>query len=189
MTGKFSLQKKRAVNRFKSSIKVGDIDEDIVPLCELINAHPDYYTTSSCAGRIVLFQDKGGKLKSEFLAKWHRKVTAKEVIGLLKPCNDVLWYRVEPPIIHVVCSTLKAADRLLGASLSTGFKRTGIQSINPEKYVVEVLSTERFDAPIMVDCKQVVSNEYITILVEESNKKITQSQKKLARLEKAFTQL
>jgi tRNA wybutosine-synthesizing protein 3 len=33
----------------------GSVDELCVPLMELLNAHPDYVTTSSCSGRIALF--------------------------------------------------------------------------------------------------------------------------------------
>ena len=33
----------------------GFLDEKCIPICDLLNGHPDYVTTSSCSGRIALF--------------------------------------------------------------------------------------------------------------------------------------
>ena len=45
----------------------GGIDAPILSLCELINARPEFYTTSSCSGRVVLF--------------WQRELAAAGAVG------------------------------------------------------------------------------------------------------------
>ncbi|MFH1789282.1 MAG: hypothetical protein ABH834_07870 [Candidatus Altiarchaeota archaeon] len=186
MTKGFREHKQEAVNTLQASIKVGDADEEILPLLEKINALLDYYTTSSCAGRIVVFQDRGGKFASDFLGKWHLKADASEVLATIKPCRGTLWFRVEPPIIHVGCESLSAAAKMMEAAQSSGFKRTGLQSLKDERYMLEILSTERFDAPIMKDEKMLVSEDYIGFLVGLANEKITKSREKLERLDAAI---
>lgn len=183
MMERFSAQKKEAVNEFTASVAVGDVDEKIIPLLEKINAHPDYYTTSSCAGRIVVFQDKGGKFKSKFKGKWHGPVTWQNVLSKIAPCDGTLWFRVEPPIIHVGAANLDAAGKMIEKALTSGFKRTGMQTVKKERYMLEILSTERFDAPIMHDKKMLVDKEYIRFLVELANEKINKSQRKIGKLE------
>ena len=41
----------------KDKSKKGSIDDGIIGLINLINSKSDYYTTSSCAGRIVLLDN------------------------------------------------------------------------------------------------------------------------------------
>ena len=45
----FETDKKTALTKIDKS-KKGQIDEQIKPLCDLINSSVDYYTTSSCSG-------------------------------------------------------------------------------------------------------------------------------------------
>lgn len=49
-----------ARHRGKDRSKKGSLDAPIVELVGLINGHPDYVTTSSCSGRIALFEDVDG---------------------------------------------------------------------------------------------------------------------------------
>lgn len=48
--------KSRALGQVDLSRK-GSVDEAIVPLVRYINAREEYYTTSSCAGRISIFSE------------------------------------------------------------------------------------------------------------------------------------
>jgi len=60
---RFSKQKRHAVNKLNVSVSLGDADDGIIRLLERINSLEDYYTTSSCSGRIQLFHDLGSKIK------------------------------------------------------------------------------------------------------------------------------
>jgi tRNA wybutosine-synthesizing protein 3 len=177
------LQRRHALNKFRASVAVGDVDESILPLLEKINSFGDYYTTSSCAGRISVFQDVGSKPLDVSLGKWHRKVTAAEVVACLRPCEGVVWFLAEPPILHVACASLGAAGKMMDAARSSGFKRTGLQGVKEKRFMLEILSTERIDAPLMKDGKMLVPEKYVRFLVNLANKKHADGRKKLRRFE------
>ncbi len=54
--------------------KKGGIDENVLPILKLINAHDDYYTTSSCSGRVYLWRGSGKKNETEWLRVSHELI-------------------------------------------------------------------------------------------------------------------
>jgi len=84
MNGMFQKEKSDFLNK-KDKSKKGSIDKDIIPLIKLVNSNDDYYTTSSCAGRIVLLEMKSRK-KNE--CRWiftkHDRVKFNEINSALK---------------------------------------------------------------------------------------------------------
>ncbi len=48
----FDEQKDKAMEGLRKALKEGKVDEDIIPLLEKINSLENYFTTSSCSGRI-----------------------------------------------------------------------------------------------------------------------------------------
>jgi tRNA wybutosine-synthesizing protein 3 len=178
----FTEQKKKALNDLLAAEKVGDLDMELKPILDDINSLADYYTTSSCFGRVVLMEDLGGKGKDKFAGKWHRKVKPDEVITKIKPCEGVVWFRYESPIIHVMAKTPKKAAEFLHKSREAGFKRSGIQTLKDERILIEVLSTERIDAPVMALKKRLVPNEYVKFLVIQANKKFDAGERKINKL-------
>lgn len=142
----FHQQKENAINELKASIRVGDVDEDLIPLLGKINALEDYYTTSSCAGRISVLQDLGGKGVNKFLGKWHRKVDAEEVLDVLDKCGGTAWFMYEPPILHIAAKTVEQADSMIKTCREAGFKHSGIQSVKEGRIIMEVMDTEKIDS-------------------------------------------
>jgi len=179
---RFLQQKDKAINGLKASISVGDVDEELIPLLGVINSLEDYYTTSSCAGRISLLCDLGGKGANKFLGKWHRKVDAGQVLSALKGNKRTVWFMYEPPILHVVAKTLEKADEFIKAAREAGFKRSGIQSIKDGRVLIEILSTERIDAPVASVKGMLIDEEDLNFLSKASNKKLMQSRQKISRL-------
>jgi len=184
MESVFVRQKRKALNQLAAAERVGDADEELMPLLTKINSHPDYYTTSSCAGRIVLLVDLGSKHESGFLGKWHRRVGAGEVLSALSSESDkgTVWFKYESPIIHVVAQNLDSAEKMARIAYGAGFKRTGIIVAKPGRFVIEVLSTERVEAPVMRDGVQLAGDEYVVHLIEEANKKYDQGVRKIEKL-------
>lgn len=181
---RFSKQKKHAVNKLNVSIRVGDADKGIIKLLEMVNSLEDYYTTSSCAGRIQLFQDLGSKIKSNSIACWHRKVKYSEVAGEFKPVRGLLYFKCEPPILHVAARDIEAARKLLITARESGFKHSGIQSVKPERVMVELASTETIDTPIADNGKKLVSEGYLKYLTKLANCKHAKAQCKIRKLVK-----
>ena len=52
----FEISKRNAIKKIDFSRK-GSIDEPIKDLVELINNCDNYFTTSSCSGRVCLFEE------------------------------------------------------------------------------------------------------------------------------------
>lgn len=53
MEKKFSQWKKQCLNKLDQS-KKGSVDEDIEHVVSLINGREEFFTTSSCSGRVIL---------------------------------------------------------------------------------------------------------------------------------------
>ena len=70
----FDLIKKNQLMK-KDKSNEQRIDPAIRNLCEKINRKKDYYTTSSCSGRIVLVKGLKDKAKNVFLLKAHEKIS------------------------------------------------------------------------------------------------------------------
>lgn len=178
----FETSKKTFLSKIDKS-KKGSIDKEIKSLVKKINKSPNYYTTSSCSGRIVLLAKKSEKKQD---AKWlfvsHKKTNLKEVKNALKklPIYPV-WFRFEPLIMHVAAKTIEDAQRLVNIARAVGFKRSGIQSTK-KKITVEIASTEIIDAIIADKGELFVDEDYLEILIKEANKKIERNKKKIKKL-------
>jgi len=175
-------QKRKALNNLALAERAGDLDMELTPLLASINAKAEYYTTSSCSGRIALMQDLGGKGEDRFIAKWHRTVGAGEVLEALGRAEGNVWFRYEPPILHVMALSQAAASAFLQAARESGFKRSGIQSLKEGRILVEVVSTERIDAPVMASGIMIADEGYIRWLTEYAGVKAARSRVKIERL-------
>lgn len=181
----FDNGKKVALSKIDKS-KKGRIDKEIKPLINLINKSRNYYTTSSCSGRIVLIKQAEGYKKNE--AEWlfvsHSPVKFSQIKNALKkienyPKEDI-WLREESIIMHIACRTLKDAEILLNKIKPLGFKRSGIASA--KKIILEIMATENMDAIIAKKGKLLVNDAYLRILTEEANKKLKRTQNKIKRV-------
>jgi len=180
----FDHNKKQFLSKPDKS-SIGEIDEDILPLCNLINSKPDLYTNSSCSGRILLMKELGKKIENAFLFTTHKKTSFKEIKKeLLKiKIKDPVYFKHEPCILHITCRTIQDAFKLVSIARNAGWKRSGIFS---KKNCVELISTEVITTPVMDNGKLLITEDYIHLLVQEANKKLTQTRKKISNLTKAI---
>jgi tRNA wybutosine-synthesizing protein 3 len=136
-----------------------------------------------------LFQDLGSKLKNNPIACWHRKVKPDEVISALRTVSGTLYFKCEPPILHIAAKDIESANKLLIAARECGFKHSGIQSIKPNRVVIEIASTEVIDVPIMEDGQLFVTEKYLKYLTRLANKKQEKSKLKIRKLEKMLKEI
>ena len=186
MMKEFFERKRRAMEKLEEAISLKRVDEKAMPIIEKLNKMEGFYTTSSCSGRIVLLEIPlaGEKREARFLGKWHDEVESDDIIKALENAGKgEIWFLVQSPIFHVSASSLKNAKILLNVAIQSGFKYSSIKSIDG-KIMVEILSTERIDAPIGKDGKLLVSMEYIKYIVSISNFLIKRMHEKLEKLEK-----
>jgi tRNA wybutosine-synthesizing protein 3 len=179
----FNKWKKKALTSLQKARNGKKLDREIVSLLKKINDLPMYYTSSSCAGRIVILELPcvGDKKNAHFLGKWHRTITSQEFFDAIqKAKKGYLWLFAQSPIFHIIADSPTNAEVLVKSAISCGFKNSGLRSIG-KKNVVEICSTERVDAPIGKDQILFYHEKYINELVEIANNVLARSKLKLLR--------
>ncbi len=156
----FDFEKRQFLSKKDKSI-AGEIDKHIRKLCSIINKKKNFYTTSSCAGRIVIIERTEKKNETNWLLKSHEKAKLKDVFTAIK---KIASFRFEPTILHLCARKIEDAGQLLHLFYNNGFKRSGIISIK-KKIVIEVIGTGRIEAPITKETPK----EYVELLVKEAN--------------------
>ncbi len=181
----FYIEKKQALSKIDKSRK-GEIDKPILPLIEKINSTEDYYTTSSCSGRIMLIIPGIKKNKTTWPFVSHRKIKVSDLSVSLKNLpKEAMWLRMEHPIIHIACRDLKAAEILLKRTNDTGFRRSSLIAFS-NRIIAEIMIPEKMDVPISEKGELLVSIEYIRYLIKAANSKLASSHKKLEKLKLLF---
>ncbi len=148
----------------------------------------NYYTTSSCSGRIALARaprlsySKGSGL-FKFLVKWHRPVTYGEVINIINGISDGdAWLLVRAPIMHFVARDLSGALKMLRIARDAGFKHSGIYSVTRDGVVVEVQGEDRFEVPIIIDGKLIMDVDRLRDVIDIANETLIFGKFRLAHL-------
>lgn len=187
----FDQQKQKYHEELHSGLrdksKKGFIDEEIVALVETINNCIEYYTTSSCSGRILLYSTSPDRKKNE--TKWlfvsHTLVKEEEEIKelLMKTHEDIVFFRFEPLILHIVCRDLGAAERLLQKCNAAGLKHSGAISLG-ERIVVEIVGNDRLDAPVANGGNILITGEGLSYYVSDANEKMRRNFERIERLKK-----
>lgn len=184
----FLAGKEKALHALTKATNASEVDDAILPLVTLINQTDSYYTSSSCAGRILVIELPvlGDKKNAVFLGRWHRTVTVDEIkIALAQKKGTMIWFLAQAPIIHITCSSLESADRFVKRANGCGFKNSSIRSVT-KKILVEIASTERLDTPLCDQGHLLYSEEQLELLVGIANQIIERAHEKIKRLEKKF---
>ena len=179
----FLEAKERALNLLDKAKSKNKVDNGIEQILFLINKSDKFYTSSSCAGRIVLIElpKIGDTRGANFLGRWHRPIKHNELeLAAKKGKNGMLWLLAQSPILHIAAETNNAADKLLKIAISCGFKNSGLKSIIG-RIIIEICSTERLDAPIGKNGLLFCDEEFLNLLVDISNEIINRSSYKLQR--------
>ena len=176
-------QEKHAQRKDKS--KKGSIDPAIKTVVDYLNRFKDYFTTSSCSGRIVLLERHKKKCDSRFLFCSHVPVKQDVLWRAIKDCHaKLLWLKMEPLIVHVRCRDVGSAAKLLHCTQGIGLKHSGILSIR-KRIVVEINGVEQLEAPIGTG----ISQGYAQELARAANEKLRRNRQRIRRLETALQSL
>ena len=182
------LQRKTAVLSKLDKSSAGEWDGRIKNLCDKVNKLQDFYTTSSCSGRIILMIQQDKKGKDLFLKTWHDKISfdeLKKTLNELKSRNEIIKFKVEPPIVHIACRDLKKATWILEKAKYFGFKRSSILTFD-KNILVELNSSDRMEFPILKDKKVLVDDNFLELVMDISNQKLQNGWEKIQKLEKSF---
>jgi tRNA wybutosine-synthesizing protein 3 len=145
----------------------------------------EYYTTSSCSGRVVLLKGSGEKMKNAFLFRTHKKITFKELKKVLEEIKyeGLVEFQQTSCILHVACESLDGAQKIVNKAKESGWKRSGI--MGGKRNMVELHSTETISFPIMNKGEILVNDDFLKIIIKEANNKLERTWEKIKRLEKS----
>ncbi|XP_029805584.1 tRNA wybutosine-synthesizing protein 3 homolog isoform X2 [Suricata suricatta] len=140
----------------------GSVDEDVVDIVQLLNGREQYFTTSSCAGRIILLDGNinGFEVQKQnccWLLVTHKPCVKDDVIVALKKANGDAVLKFEPLILHVQCRQLQDAQ------------------------ILAIRSTHGLEVPLSHKGKLMVTEEYIDFLLKIANQKMEENKKRIER--------
>ncbi|MDP8023722.1 MAG: tRNA-wybutosine modification methyltransferase TYW3 [Nitrososphaeria archaeon] len=183
----FGRLKTNFERKLEEAKKKGLVDEPIIPLLELINSCNDFFTTSSCAGRIILIAipPSWKKNLSKIFFKSHYKVKPEDVwtalLNGIQKFESPIYFKQEPFILHVSASTLQNALKILSIAQESGIKHSGIVNISKNRITIEMQSIERVDAIVGREGRTLIDNNYISELVRDANLKLEITREKMQR--------
>ena len=180
MKDRFNQRKKSVLKKADKS-SVGGWDERVIKLCEKINSLEEYYTTSSCSGRIMVLKDQDKKGKNVFVYVSHDLVSEDFLKDVKLKGN--LKFKQEPFIFHVACRDLDGAKKLIEKAHKVGWKRAGVISLS-KNIIVEINGNEKIDFPLVKKGKLLVSEEFMAEVVKKSNSNLERNWKKVEELRK-----
>ncbi|MFA5071688.1 MAG: tRNA wybutosine-synthesizing 3 family protein [Candidatus Pacearchaeota archaeon] len=181
----FQQRKKDVLSKLDKS-SIGKWDEKIISLCDKINSLENYYTTSSCSGRILLMIDQEKKAENLFLFVSHDKVSFKKLKDELNSALKIkknVKFKMEPCILHIACESLEDAEKLFEIGKNAGFKRLGIIGTS-HGFTFELNSSEKLEFPIIQNKKILVDDKFLKIAVDEANRKLEKSWMRIRKLER-----
>jgi tRNA wybutosine-synthesizing protein 3 len=184
----FQQRKKDVLSKLDKSSKKS-WDKKILKLCEKINSKNNYYTTSSCSGRIVLIIDQDKKDKNLFFKIYHNPISInqfkKNLNEILKKNKKSIKFKQEPFILHIVCKSLKDVQELLNKAKLAGLKKSGIIALK-KRIILELNSTEKLEFPIIDKGRILVDDKFLKLIIEKSNENLKKSWKKIEKLRKSI---
>ena len=177
----FNQRKKDVLFKVDKS-SIGEWDERIIGLCGIINSGENYYTTSSCSGRIIVMKDVEKKQSGLFYFVSHDKLKFGNFVEEVQKINQGNYkFKQVPVILHVACRDLENAKSLLEKGQEAGFKRSGIISFG-KNIVVELNATEMIEFPLIEEGKLIVSEEFLKIVICKSESNLERGWKKIENL-------
>lgn len=185
---RFEMLKKHNGEEFKKAVSEKKADRQIIPLCTFINSLAEFFSSSSCAGRIMLLKTdaKESKREAAFHAKWHRAVSFPELAKEIGKKIDApeLWLKQEPFILHLGTNNLANANRLLECCRIAGIKRAGIMVAEPEKFMLEIIGTQNMSLPVKKKNKAIAEKEFLRFALRKANSKLKRNYEMLKKFEK-----
>lgn len=188
MSKHFDQWKHDALSNEKEDLsRKHSIDDYIVNLINRINNHNDYYTSSSCSGRTIVFSSSptvtsSTKSDCQWLYVTHEQADLSAILNCLeqRPKDmDMISIKFEAFILHIICRTLESAKALLNIALECGYRNSGLVMSNQGKITLAIRSTHALEVPLVIEGQLCVDENYITKVVSIANEKMTANMAKI----------
>lgn len=177
--------KRRLWSRLWEDLEIGYLDKDLLPILILFNLDRDVYTLSSCSGRIVVSDSvyPWSRDEGSIVLKTHVPVKPGDLAPLLKkPVVRRLWLNATGPIVHLSARNMRTATYLLKVARMSGYKHSGILSLNKYKGVIIELTTGVRFSTFIGDGSSILETRDIGLLVEKANEILLYGKLMLNRL-------
>ena len=160
--------------------KKGSVDEKAIPLLETINALPDYYSTSSCSGRVYLWKGTGKKSETQWLKVSHDLI--EDDFFNCDEEKELVWLRLEGAIWHIACKDLETANVLLEKARRF-YKKSCILTAS-SKIIVEVRGSEYMEMPLYKEGKLLFSGDLLWLkgMINQKLEKVWKDTEKLRKI-------
>ncbi len=178
---KFNQRKKDVLSKLDKSSK-GEWDLRILDICNKLNSMANYYSTSSCSGRIIIMKNEAKKGPGLFEFVSHDLVEFDNFLGKINGLEGNLKFKQESVILHIACRELSDAEYLLEKGLKAGFKKSGIISLG-KNIVVELNLTDKLEFPLIENGDLLVDNIFLKKVIEKANSNLEKGWKKIKDLE------
>ncbi|XP_054422834.1 tRNA wybutosine-synthesizing protein 3 homolog [Pteronotus mesoamericanus] len=164
----------------------GSVDEDVAEIVQLLNGREQFFTTSSCSGRIILLDESinGFEVKKQnccWLLVTHKPCIKDDLMVALKNANGDAVLKFEPLVLHVQCRQLEDAQILHSVAIESGFRNSGITVGKRGKTMLAVRSTHGLEVPLSHRGKLMVTEDYIDFLLKIANQKMEENKKRIER--------
>uniref|UniRef100_A0A8C2NT97 tRNA wybutosine-synthesizing protein 3 homolog n=1 Tax=Capra hircus TaxID=9925 RepID=A0A8C2NT97_CAPHI len=161
LSAEFKRWKAQCLSKADLSRK-GSVDEDVLEIVQLLNGQEQFFTTSSCAGRIILLDGSinGSEVQKQnccWLLVTHKACVKDDVTVALKKAKGDAVLKFEPLVLHVQCRQLQDAQ------------------------ILAVRSTHGLEVPLSHQGKLMVTEEYINFLLKIANQKMEENKKRIER--------
>ncbi|XP_034558840.1 tRNA wybutosine-synthesizing protein 3 homolog [Notolabrus celidotus] len=181
----FSQWKKQCLGKLDLS-KKSSVDEGIEHVVSLLNCCEEFFTTSSCSGRIILIDGvpEGSGVQKQncvWLFVSHQKCKPEELMsGLARSSADAVL-KFEPFVLHVQCRQLKDAQLVHSVAVNSGFRNSGLTVGKTGKILTAVRSTHGLEVPLSRNGVLLVDHEYISFLAKIANEKMEENVRRIQR--------
>ena len=185
-TGQWLKFKRALLERVWEDRLIGYLDPGAERFLEALNKPKLLVTTSSCTGRITVVEGlwHWEREEARVLYKTHDPIDVETLWKhATRPFAANVWLKVTGPIIHFRTPSLRCASKLLQHARSSGFKHSGLISIDPvEGHTVEVMSGVQLMIPLRRDGVTIIDRSSLEKLAAMANEALLEGRRRLETL-------
>jgi tRNA wybutosine-synthesizing protein 3 len=171
------------IERIYEDRVIGYLDPGAERYLEVFNKPTLLVTTSSCTGRITVVEglwhwERG---ESRILYKTHDPLDVDAITKhSTRAFSENIWLKVTGPILHFRTPSLRCASKLLQYARASGFKHSGLLSLNPvEGHTVEVMSGVQLMVPLRREGVSLVDRSYLKNIASTASEALMEGRRRL----------
>ncbi|XP_072296547.1 tRNA wybutosine-synthesizing protein 3 homolog [Eucyclogobius newberryi] len=183
----FGRWKRQSEQKLDQS-KKGAVDQDVAGLVRLLSGSAQYFTTSSCSGRVILIDGSAEsrdvqKQNCQWLFVSHQKCTSQQLSDAVGRSSGDAVLKFEPFVLHVQCRRLDDAQLMHSVAINSGFRNSGLTVGKTGKIISAVRSTHGLEVPLTHRGTPLVTPDYINFLCQICNQKMKENLRRIHRFD------